>query len=137
MTASASSPASPASPSSPFALALAQLEPLVRRHAEALVAGDADALPELQAQIRKRLALLSAASAGQTLPADCRPILERLVMHSMLSRPAAARRLEATDRAIAVFGSMHEGVRQRQASRVYAANGVALGPWRAGGFERA
>lgn len=123
---------------SPFATALAQLETLVARHAQALVQGEADALPELNRQIQQRLALLSAAWSGNPLPADCGPVLQRLRELTQLAQPAAARRREATEQALAVLGASHAGVQQRQAARVYGARGAFAAPaWRSGSLERA
>lgn len=111
--------------SAPQAGRLDALQRLIGAHAEAVRAGDADALPALSAQLRSELgAMLRQPPAAASPEHAALAELQRLCLRT---QALLARRQLASERALQALAAGAAGARELQAQRVYAPEGRLAG----------
>ena len=115
---------------------LAAIERLIESHAEAVRAGDADALPPLAAQLRQ---LLAGMVRRPPEPGSEQSIaLRRLQRSCLRTQSMLARRQQDAERGLQALASGAADTRDAQAQRVYAPEGTLdAGRWRGRGLGSA
>lgn len=117
--------------------ALDALEQVLAEQAQALLGGDADALPALARRVQDQLAQVLRTSAGQPVPASLRPRVGRLLQRARANEISVLRRQQETEAALAVLASANPSLQDLQARRVYGESAAFGAPgYRSGGFER-
>lgn len=117
---------------------LDSLERLLAEQAQALLQGEADALPGLAEQLRQGLALLARTAGRAPLSPECRERVTAMLQRTQSSLMMLARRQRDVEQSLANLGAGHAGLQAFQAGSVYGARGgLAANPWRSRGFERA
>lgn len=121
-----------------FLAALAALEPLLARQAQALHAGDADALAPITAALRPQLAALGAYAGRGPLPAVLRPRLKALADQCEAAQTLLARRAMAVEQSLSALTAGQDRAQDLRLRGTYGASGaMGAGSWRSGAVERA